>query len=314
MTWLESGTRDPEPAGARLRALLERPGILPVPGAHHALAALLAKRAGFEALYLSGAALSASMGLPDLGVMTLEELSFFTRSIHRACDLPLIVDADTGYGEALNVMRTVRELEGAGAAAVQLEDQELPKKCGHLSDKRLVSAEVMAAKIEAARRARSHVLIVARTDAAAIGLDEAISRARLYVEAGADLIFPEALTSTDDFRAIARALDAPLLANMTEFGRTPHFSASEFETMGYKVVIWPVSSLRVAARAIEDLYARMRKEGSTAGALDRMQTRAELYELLGYHRFEALDRSIAQSVLPGEAEARREKHQPGRKA
>jgi methylisocitrate lyase len=313
MTWLESGGRDAEPAGLRLRALLERPAILPVPGAHHALAALMAKRAGFEALYLSGAALTASMGLPDLGVMTLDELCFFTRTIHRACDLPLLVDADTGYGEALNVMRTVRELEAAGAAALQLEDQELPKKCGHLSDKRLVSPDAMAAKIEAASRARSHALIIARTDAAAAGLDAAIARARLYVEAGADIVFPEALTAEDQFRAFARAVDAPLLANMTEFGRTPQFTAAEFETMGYKVVIWPVSSLRVAARAISDLYARMRSEGSAAGALERMQTRAELYDLLGYHRFEALDRSIARSVLPGEPEDR-EKPEPGRKA
>jgi methylisocitrate lyase len=313
MTWLESGGRDAEPAGLRLRALLERPAILPVPGAHHALAALMAKRAGFEALYVSGAALTASMGLPDLGVMTLDELCFFTRTIHRASDLPLLVDADTGYGEALNVMRTVRELETAGAAALQLEDQELPKKCGHLSDKRLVSPDAMAAKIEAASRARSHALIIARTDAAAAGLDAAIARARLYVEAGADIVFPEALTAEDQFRAFARAVDAPLLANMTEFGRTPQFTAAEFETMGYKVVIWPVSSLRVAARAISDLYARMRSEGSAAGALERMQTRAELYDLLGYHRFEALDRSIARSVLPGEP-GEREKPQPGRKA
>jgi methylisocitrate lyase len=314
MTWLEGDTRDPEPAGLRLRALLARRGILPVPGAHHALAALLAKRAGFEALYLSGAALSASMGLPDLGVMTLDELSFFTRTISRASDLPLIVDADTGYGEALNVMRTVRELETAGAAAIQLEDQELPKKCGHLSDKRLLSAAAMAAKIEAARRARRHALIIARTDAAAAGLDEAIARARLYVEAGADVIFPEALAAEADFRALAHALDVPLLANMTEFGRTPYFTASEFEAMGYKIVIWPVSSLRVASKAMEDLYARIQSEGSAAGALERMQTRAELYDLLGYHQFEALDRSIAQSVLPGDPEEGRDKHQPGRKA
>jgi methylisocitrate lyase len=314
MTWLEGGACHPKPAGLRLRALLERPGILPVPGAHHALAALLAKRAGFEALYLSGAALSASMGLPDLGVMTLDELCFFTRTIHRASDLPLIVDADTGYGEALNVMRTVRELETAGAAAIQLEDQELPKKCGHLSDKRLLGAAAMAAKIEAAKRARSHALIIARTDAAAAGLDKAIARVRLYVEAGADVVFPEALTAENDFRALAHALDVPLLANMTEFGRTPYFTASEFEAMGYKIVIWPVSSLRVAAKAMEDLYARMRSEGSAAGALERMLTRAELYDLLGYPQFEALDRSIAQSVLPGDPEEGRDKQQPGRKA
>ena len=298
MTWLEAGGRAAQPAGARLAALLERPQILQVPGAHNALAGLAAKRAGFEALYLSGGALSASMGLPDLGVLTLEELAAATRALARATDLPVIVDADTGFGEAVNVMRAVHDLEAAGAAAIQIEDQVLPKKCGHLSDKRLIPAADMAAKIAAARRARSHALIVARTDAAAEGLDAAIGRARAYVAAGADIVFAEALTSADAFRTVAAAIEAPLLANMTEFGRTPHFTAAEFEALGCKIVIWPVSSLRVAARAVADLYAHIREHGGAAGLLERMQSRAELYDLIGYHEFEALDSSIAASVLP----------------
>ena len=177
-----------------------------MPGAHDALTARLARRAGFECLYLSGAALSASMALPDLGIIAQDELVHASRMISRAAGLPLIVDGDTGYGEALNVMRLVAELEQSGAAAVQLEDQQLPKKCGHLNDKRLVPAEEMARKIDAARRARSDLVIVARTDAAAVGLEEAIRRARLYVEAGADVIFPEALSSDDDFRTVADAV------------------------------------------------------------------------------------------------------------
>lgn len=301
MMWLEGGARESMPSGERLKSLLVRPGILQVPGAHNALTALLAKEAGFEALYISGGALTASMGLPDLGIMTLDELSFFTRTIFRATGLPLIADADTGYGEALNVMRMVRELEAAGAAAVQLEDQELPKKCGHLSEKRLVSPEAMAAKLDAARRARTHALIVARTDAAALSLDEAIARARLYVEAGADIIFGEALNSEADFRRFAAEVNAPVLANMTEFGRTPAFTAAQFQDFGCKIVIWPVSSLRVAARAVHELYAHIRAEGGTEGMKGRMQTRAELYRTIGYHDYEVLDGRIARSVLPSEA-------------
>ena len=219
--WFDAAALSNRPAGERLQELLQRPGIVGVPGAHDALSARLAQRAGFKALYLSGAALSASMALPDLGVITLEELCQTTRQLVRATGLPVVVDGDTGYGEALNVMRLVRELEEAGAAAVQIEDQVLPKKCGHLNDKRLADADDMARKLAAARRARNHLQIVARTDAAALSLDEAIQRARLYREAGADIIFPEALTSDDDFRTFATSVDGPLLANMTEFGRTP---------------------------------------------------------------------------------------------
>lgn len=299
MTWLEGNGRDPQPAGDRLWALLQRPGILGVPGAHNPLAGMLAKRAGFEALYVSGGAMTASLAYPDLGVLTIEELCFFTRLLFRATDLPLIVDGDTGYGEALNVMRTVRELESVGAAAVQIEDQMLPKKCGHLNDKRLVAPDDMAAKVKAARRARSHLRIIARTDAAGVeGLDAAIDRARRYVDAGADIIFADALVLEADFRAFADAIDVPLMANMTEFGRTPHFTAEQFEDFGFDIVIWPASSLRVAARAVEDLYTHIRTNGGTQGMENRMQTRGELYEVIGYHDYEALDSGIARSVLP----------------
>jgi methylisocitrate lyase len=302
MTWLTERDRDPRPAGDRLAALWEKPGIVRLPGAHDPLAALLARRAGFEALYLSGAAVSASLALPDLGVLTLEELTFFTRAICRASGLPLVVDGDTGYGEALNAMRLVRELEDAGAAAVQLEDQVLPKKCGHLSDKRLASPEDMARKIAGAARAARHLRIIARTDAlASEGLEGAIARAKLYVEAGAHAIFPEALTSEADFRAFAAAVRRPLLANMTEFGKSPLLAADELARLGYKMVIWPVTALRIAGRAMEECYAELAKSGTQVALLDRMQSRRELYDVIRYEEYEALDASIAKSAVPDRA-------------
>jgi methylisocitrate lyase len=298
MTWLTQADSAAS-AGERLAKLWERPGILTIPGAHNGLAAMLARRAGFEALYLSGAALSASMGLADLGLMTVEELTAFARIMCRAGGLPLIVDADTGYGGILNVMRVVRELEDAGAAAIQIEDQLLPKKCGHLNDKLLAAPEEAAARIAAARRARRSLRIIARTDAATSeGIDGALKRARLYLEAGADAIFPEALTDAEMFRRFALEIRAPLLANMTEFGRTPYFTAREFEEFGFKMVIWPVSSLRVAAKAMGELYAELKAKGTAEAILGRMQTRAELYETIGYSEYESLDASVAASVAP----------------
>ncbi len=299
MTYLEGQNSARMPAGERFGLLLARPEILQLPGAHNGLAAAQAKNTGFEALYLSGAAMSASMGLPDLGLITVDDVSFFIRQLARSSGLPVLVDGDTGYGEALNVMHMVRAFEEAGAAAVHIEDQLLPKKCGHLNDKKLASADDMAAKIAAARRARTHLYIIARTDAAASeGLDGTIARARKYLAAGADAIFPEALVNEDMFRAFAKAIDAPLLANMTEFGRTPFFTAQEFQDMGYKMVIWPVSSLRVAAKVQGDLYAAIRKDGGTSAMLERMMTRTELYETIGYHDYEALDASIVKSIAP----------------
>jgi methylisocitrate lyase len=300
MPYLVATDLPDESAGRRFRTLLNRSDILRLPGAHNGMAALQAKAAGFDALYLSGAAMTASMGLPDLGIITVDEVAFFVRQIVRASGLPLLVDGDTGYGEALNVMHMVRTFEDAGAGAVHLEDQLLPKKCGHLNDKKLADAHDMAAKVAAAARARRDLVIVARTDAAASeGLDGAVARAKLYMEAGADAIFPEALNAAEMFRAFAQRMPGvPLLANMTEFGKTPFFTASEFQDMGYRMVIWPVSSLRVANKAQQELYAAIARDGGTHKAVDRMQTRAELYDLIGLHDYEALDASIVQTIVP----------------
>jgi methylisocitrate lyase len=289
-----------ESAGRRFRALLKRPGILRLPGAHNGMAALQVRAAGFDGLYLSGAAMTASMGLPDLGIITVDEVAFFIRQIVRAAGLPLLVDGDTGYGEALNVMHMVRVFEEAGAGAVHLEDQLLPKKCGHLNDKKLADAHDMAAKVAAAVKARRDLVIIARTDAVASeGLDGAVARAKLYMQAGADAIFPEALNTADMFRTFAQRLPGvPLLANMTEFGKTPFFTAAEFEAMGYSMVIWPVSSLRVANKAQQQLYAAIARDDGTHQVVEQMQTRVELYATIGLHDYEALDASIVQTIIP----------------
>ncbi|HWA80172.1 MAG TPA: methylisocitrate lyase [Acetobacteraceae bacterium] len=300
MPYLVAADLPSPPAGERFRALLAEGGILGIPGAQNGLAALQARAAGFSAVYLSGAAMSASMGLPDLGVITVEDVCFFIRQVARASGLPVLVDGDTGYGEALNVMNMVRSFEDAGAAAVHIEDQILPKKCGHLNDKKLATPQEMAAKVAAAAKARRHLYIIARTDAAASeGIEGAVARAKLYLSAGADAIFPEALSSPAMFRAFAAQMPGvTLLANMTEFGRTPFITAEEFREMGYRMVIWPVSSLRVAAHAQAELYAVIRRDGETRAMLPRMQTRAELYATIGYEEYEALDASIVRTVLP----------------
>lgn len=299
MTYLVADNRHGEPAGLRFRNLVEGPGIFQLPGAYNGLSALQAKAAGFGGLYLSGAAMSAAMGLPDLGILTIDDVCFHIRQMARAADMPMLVDGDTGFGEALNVMHMVRAFEEAGAGAVQIEDQLLPKKCGHLNDKKLAPAQDMAAKVAAARKARKHLYIVARTDALEReGLDGAIARAKLYVEAGADAIFPEALNDAEAFARFSAEVKVPLLANMTEFGKTPFMTADQFQQLGYKMVIWPVSALRMAAKAHEELYDAIRKDGWAKGVVDRMQTRADLYQTIGYHDYEALDATIVQSAVP----------------
>jgi methylisocitrate lyase len=297
MSWLTRS--EEENPVLRFRKHLEADNsIIQMPGAHDAMAALLAKEAGFEALYLSGAAFSASMGLPDLGLITLTELAARTREITRATGLPVLVDIDTGYGSVLNVTRTVQEMVEAGAAAIQMEDQDLPKKCGHLNGKKLVSKEDMLQKIQAARKANDSIVIVARTDAKAVeGIEAAIERAREYIQAGADVIFPEALRTEEEFRRFADEMNVPLLANMTEFGQTPYYSAKQFEEWGYKMVIYPVTSLRVAAKAIEEVYRLIRETGSQKDALEHMQTRKELYDTIQYYDYEDLDNSIAKTIL-----------------
>ncbi|MCF7645332.1 methylisocitrate lyase [Pseudochrobactrum asaccharolyticum] len=300
MPYLSASDLPTKSAGERFRELMSKPGIVQLPGAHNGMAAIQARNAGFEGLYLSGAAMTASMGLPDLGIITVDEVAFFIRQIARSSGLPLVVDGDTGYGEALNVMHMVRTFEDAGAAAVHIEDQLLPKKCGHLNDKKLATADDMAAKVAAAAKARRHLYLIARTDAAASeGLDGAVARAKMYMDAGADAIFPEALNTAEMFREFAKRMPGvPLLANMTEFGRTPFFTAQEFEEMGYKMVIWPVSSLRVANKAQEKLYATLKRDASTKAMVDEMQTRAELYDTIGLHHYEELDRTIIKTIVP----------------
>lgn len=298
MTWF-THPNGPLFPGEKLEKLYSGADIVRVPGTHNALAALLAKEAGFEALYLSGGALSSSLGLPDLGVMTMEELLLFVRVICRSSKLPLIVDGDTGYGEALNVMRLVQDLEEAGAAAVQIEDQILPKKCGHLSDKLLNTPEAMARKISAARKARKHLRIIARTDAAASeGFDSALERAKLYVDAGADIIFPEALTSKDQMRKFNDSIGVPTLANMTEFGRTPYLTGEEFKDLGFSIVIWPVTSLRCEALAMQELYSHLYQHDGQEGYLNKLMKREEIYKSISYHDYEALDQTISKSVVP----------------
>ena len=298
--WLaQSAVRD---LGAWFSAQWAEDKFITMAGVYDPLSALLARQAGFDALYLSGGALTASLGLPDVGLLTMDELVYAARGIVRATRLPVLVDGDTGYGGALNTMRLMRELEEVGVAAVQLEDQVLPKKCGHLNGKQLVSPQEMAEKIAAAAQARTDCRIIARADAVdSEGLESAIERAKLYVEAGADAIFPEALTDSAQFQAFAQAIEAPLLANMTEFGRTPQTSAKEFEEMGYAMAIWPVSSLRIAAQAMSDFYRALHETGSAKEQVANMQTRADLYELINYYGYEALDQTIQKTVLPPEA-------------
>lgn len=280
------------PGKALREAIAE--ATIQIPGAPNALAARLIEQEGFDAVYLSGAALSAGvLALPDVGLFTLTELVQQTTYITRSVNLPLIVDADTGFGEPINVERTIVELEGAGVAAIQLEDQQLPKRCGHLSGKTLVDAETMCAKIRAASDARydTDLVIIARTDARGVtNIDDALDRAKRYVDAGADWIFPEALADRDEFDRFAREVEAPLLANMTEFGKSPLLTLNELADLGYSGVLYPVTLMRVAMKAIEAALAMISIEGTQTELLDLMQTREQLYELLGYDDFEQRDR------------------------
>ena len=279
-------------AGRKLREVWSQ-GPFALPGAFSPLVAKLAERIGFRAVYLSGGALSAGNGLPDIGLLTLTEFVAQAQLTAQATALPLLCDADTGFGEALNVERTVRLFEVAGVAGIHLEDQEMPKRCGHLSGKSLVSPEAMAAKIRAACAARRDpdFVIIARTDARGVnGFDDAVQRARLYVAAGADAIFPEALESADEFARFAGAVSCPLLANMTEFGKSPNLSVKQLGDLGYTMILFPLTAFRVAMKAAEETLVDLFQNGTQAASIPKMMTRAELYDLLGYTGYEARDR------------------------
>jgi methylisocitrate lyase len=280
--------------GKQFRDALKQPPLM-IPGVFNALTARLAERAGFRAAYQSGAALSASLAaVPDVGLVTQTEFAAQGQYLAAAVSIPVISDADTGFGEALVIERTVALFESAGLAGLHLEDQQLPKRCGHLSGKSLISTTEMVSKLKAAVAARCDpsFVIIARTDGrASEGIEAAIERAQAYAEAGADMIFPEALESPDEFGRFASAIRVPLLANMTEFGKSPLLSASELSKLGYAAVLFPVTMTRVAAKAVEEALAQLARDGSQKGFLDRMQTRAELYELLDYTGFESRDQT-----------------------
>lgn len=279
---------------AELRDMIGRKGIVLAPGVFSPSVALLARRAGFRAAYFSGAGFSNLMGLPDLGVTTLTQVAGAVRGITSVVGIPLIVDADTGFGEAVNVARTVNELKAAGAAALHIEDQVLPKKCGHLDGKELVGVDEMLKKLLSAREAASgDILVIARTDARSVeGLDGAIARARLYSRAGVDMIFPEALESREEFEEFRRKVKLPLMANMTEFGKTPYLTASEFGAMGYSLVIFPVTAFRAMMKSVRGTFEELKKKGTQKNVLDSLMTRKEFYDLIGYHRYEEMDRKI----------------------
>lgn len=282
----------------RLRARLDEPGIVVMPGAFNAITAKQVEAAGFEGVYVTGAGLINGMtGYPDIGLLSMTEVVQFAGYIASAVEIPVICDADTGYGEALQVVRTVEAFEQTGIAGIHLEDQLSPKRCGHLEGKQLVSIEDMQAKIAAATTARQNpaFLIIARVDARGVtGMADAVRRAKAYMEAGADMIFAEALQSREEFAEFAKAVQAPLLANMTEFGKSPYLSARDFEALGYKIVIFPMTTFRVMMKAVEDALKALKETGTQQGFLDRMQTRQELYRLIDYPAYDTLDKRFAQ--------------------
>ncbi|WP_199614078.1 methylisocitrate lyase [Paenibacillus alkalitolerans] len=299
MSWLIEEEAEQRQLAEQFRKLVCSGSIVKIPGTHDGMAARIAKQFDFRAIYLSGAAYTASRGLPDLGLIYSNEVAERARELVRASGLPVLVDIDTGFGGILNVARTAKEMVEAKAAAVQIEDQEMPKKCGHLNGKKLIPAEEMVQKIRTIKEVSPTLYVIARTDAKSVeGIDSAIERAHRYIEAGADGIFPEALESEEEFKLFSAAVHCPLLANMTEFGRTPYYTAEQFESWGYRMVIYPVSSLRVAAKAYERVFAEIGAIGTQSGSLNDMQTRAELYKTIRYYDYEKLDGKIAKTALP----------------
>jgi len=281
---------------AELRRLISK-DIVIAPGVFSAISAIIAERNGFKAIYLSGSGIAGSMGMPDLSLTTLGEVAEEVRRITNMSRLPLLVDIDTGFGEVLNVERSIMEIERAGASAVHIEDQELPKKCGHLEGKKLIGKEEMVGKILAATKARidKDFMIIARTDARSVeGIDEAIDRARLYLKAGADAIFPEALESEEEFKEFSSKVRGILLANVTEFGKSPLLSADDLRKLGYRMVIFPLTAFRGALKIMDAVYAELSRKGTQRDILNDIMSRKEYYELINYSSYESEDKKLAQ--------------------
>ncbi|MBI3805465.1 MAG: methylisocitrate lyase [Nitrospirae bacterium] len=299
---MTSAARGAASPGKRLRQMIKKRSII-LPGAFNAFSAELIEQAGFEAVYISGAGLANGVaGVPDIGLLSLSEVTTQAAYITRAVKIPAIADADTGFGEGVHLVRAVGAFEEAGVAGIQIEDQQFPKRCGHLPGKRLIPAKEMVQKIRSAIRARHDpdFIIIARTDARGVtNLRDALDRACRYVDAGADVIFPEALESAEEFATFAQKLDAPLLANMTEFGKSPLLSADDLSKMGYRLILFPMTLFRRAAQAMEETLTTLKKEGTSRGLLGQMQTRRALYEVIHYDDYERLDAELASEARKG---------------
>lgn len=288
----------------QLRSALASGRLLQFPGAFAPIVAQSIEMAGFDGVYISGAVLSNDLGLPDIGLTTQTEVAARARAIARITSLPSIVDIDTGFGEPLNAARTIQELEDSGLCGCHLEDQQNPKRCGHLDNKQLVSVKEMALKVRAASEARrdKNFLIIARTDArASDGLDAAIQRAKHYVDAGAEMIFPEALQNEAEFETFRKAIDVPLLANMTEFGKSPLLDKKTLENLGFNLAIYPVTTLRLAMGAVDEGLKQIKDHGTQAPLVDKMQTRKRLYEVVKYESYNDFDSSIFNFELEGDS-------------
>ena len=285
-------------SGKRLKSLIDNNEYVLTPGVFSPLIAMMAEKKGFKSLYFSGAAFSAMKGIPDIGICTFQELFDAVIEITKMSNLPLIVDVDTGFGEVINVTRTVSDLESIGVAAIQIEDQLFPKRCGHLEGKEIIDSNEFAKKIYAAKSVSKDMLVIARTDAKAVeGIDSAIERAKLYKDAGADIIFPEALETEEEFKLFAESVNGDMLANMTEFGKTPYYPAEKFADMGYKIIIYPVSGLRTALNAISALFDEIMETGSQVKFVEDMLTRKDLYNLINYDSYIKMDKSLGGDDL-----------------
>jgi len=278
-----------------LREAIDSGRLLRFPGTFSAVVSMLIEEIGFDGVYISGAVIANDLGLPDVGLTTLNEVAARGRALARVTRLPAIIDMDTGFGETVNVVRTIRELEERGLCGAHLEDQVLPKRCGHLDNKVLAEVQAMAHKVKAAAGAKEdpNFLVIARTDARSVeGLDKAIDRAKAYVDAGADMIFPEALQDEKEFEQFRRAVAVPLLANMTEFGKSRILDCQQLKDLGYNIVIYPVTAFRLAMKAVEDGLTSIFEQGSQAHLLDKMQHRKRLYEILRYEAYNRFDADI----------------------